>query len=377
MIDSPPIRILDQLAASYNDDAQTPLHEIVRSGLNEIIDEHFVDGQRFWPETAVSERLNVSRMTVRRALNVLSDQGRLSRHRARGTFVRKSGPGRAPAIQGSTAITSVGVFIPYLGSPYWSDVIDEIAVVSAATGRTLHVYAHDREEEAQSAAAQLVTNPLNEAIVLLGNSQHATIELHSTLVQRGFRIVTVDMPIRGFPVPYVGVDNDMGVHMAIQHLTDLGHARIAMLSYEPPQNVNTQLRVNAFASIIEERSLSESFLFRADLTIPGGTPRVIAAAMEQIWEKRPTALFCDSAGGASVALKWLAEKGVEIPRELSLMCFDDALDIRFARPPMSCVAQPLAQMARRVMDLIDRPEAEHILLPPTLIVRDSTSPPRM
>ncbi|MDR3708158.1 MAG: substrate-binding domain-containing protein [Capsulimonadaceae bacterium] len=378
MIETPSTRILDDLAASYHDGSPVPLHEIVRSGLGEIIDRHFVDGQKFWPETTLAERLNVSRMTVRRALNDLSDQGRISRQRARGTFVRKGAKQRMRDAAPKTAYKSVGIFVPYLGSPFWSEMIDEIANVASAEGRTLHVYTCDRGEPGASAAAQLATSPSDEAMLLLGNTHAATVDLYAALTGRGYRVVTIDTPIRGFPVPFVGVDNDMGIHMAVSHLIDLGHTRITLFNWEPPSYIITQNRINAFLSIAQERSLHDARVFRVNHAHPGGAHRVISAAMEQIWGdagNRPTAILYDSEGSAPAALKWCAGQGVRVPDDLSILCFDDAREIQFARPPLTCIAQPLARIARRVMALVSHPANEHVLLPPTLIVRASTAPP--
>lgn len=264
--------------------------------------------------------------------------------------------------------------MPYVGSPFWSEVLDEIAAVTGGTGRSLHVYSSHAGESGESIIAQLATSPDNEAIVLLGYSNSATEDLYCRLVERGYRVVTVDSPIRGLPAPFVGVDNDMGIYMGVRHLVELGHRRITLLSYEPPQNVNTQLRANAFLSAAAENDLLEARVFRVDLSVPGG--RCVAVAMESIWsdpQSRPTALFCDSAGGAVSALKWCVEQGIAIPKELSILSFDNTRQVQFSRPTMSCIAQPLRQIAHVVMELVERPQIRHILLPPTLVVRNSTA----
>lgn len=382
MIESPPIKILDEIAVNYHEDSQAPLHEIVRSGLDEIIEKHFVDGQRFWPETEVCERLHLSRVTVRRALNALSDQGRLTRHRSRGTFVRAAhGDSVSPERRSLPAdgnVGSIGIVVPYLGSPFWSVAIDEVAAACAASGLDLHVYPCDQSEAASSNLAQLTAPPSDEAVLLLGNTHAATRSYFETLTLRGYRVVTIDMPIRGLAAPYVGVDNDMGVYIGVRHLLDLGHRRITLLNYEPPSTWAAQIRVNGFLSIAAECEIARARVFRADLAIAGGRFAVVAAAMEKIWRdraERPTAVFCDSGACATAALKWCAEHGIDVPGELSLLSFDETRDTQYSRPRLTCISQPMQQIAQQALELAARPENKHVLLPPTLIVRASTAPP--
>ncbi|MDR3708160.1 MAG: LacI family DNA-binding transcriptional regulator [Capsulimonadaceae bacterium] len=379
MIAPPSIQLLERIVDDNGSSSDGQhLYEVVESALTDLIDKHFVDGQRFWPETAVCEQLNVSRVTVRHALNALTEQGRISRHRKRGTFVRKSVQERAQVAVCERSFRSIGVYVRHSGSPFWSEAIDELALAAVESGRTLHVYSRDRGEAAAAAVAQLTTSPDEEAILLLGDTHDVTDELYTILTRRGYRVVTVDMPICGYPAPFVGVDNTMGVYMGMQHLIELGHCRITMLNYEPPLFVNTQLRVNAFRTVAALHNLTEARVFSADLTLPGGRHRIVATAMEQIWSnpgERPTAIFCDSGGCAVSAVKWCAEQGVQLPRELSLLSFDDTREVRFSRPPLSCIAQPFAPMARRALELLERPQNEHVLLPPALIVRSSTAAP--
>ena len=58
---------------------QEPLHSQLRRALRETIDEHFMDGQRFWPESALIQHLGISQITVRRALQGLAQEGIIER----------------------------------------------------------------------------------------------------------------------------------------------------------------------------------------------------------------------------------------------------------------------------------------------------------
>ncbi|HEY3328497.1 MAG TPA: LacI family DNA-binding transcriptional regulator [Capsulimonadaceae bacterium] len=377
MTETPSLALLDDLSITSYGNCELPLHEVVRNGLRSVINDHFKDGQRFWTEAEVQEKLNVSRVTVRRALTALVAEGCLVRHRSRGSFVRVATVGSMPdgrSIRDHERPKSVGIFAPYSNSEFWGDVIDQLSVVAGESGLSCHVYSYEKGEPGESIIAQVATKPSDETLVLLGDTNIATAEIYRLLTARGFYAIVVDMPIREFPAPFVGSDNDMGVYMGMRHLIELGHRRITMLSIEPPNNVNTQLRVNAFTAAALENGLTDTRVCHIDLTIPAS--RAVPAAMDSIWDApahRPTAIFCDSADSSVAALKWCVEQGIAVPGDVSILGFDTTRQVQFARPPLTCIAQPLREIAEVVVELLERPAMRHILLPPKLIVRESTA----
>ncbi|MFA0762930.1 MAG: hypothetical protein XFASWVDF_000649 [Candidatus Fervidibacter sp.] len=96
----------------------------------------------------------------------------------------------------------------------------------------------------------------------------------------------------------------------------------------------------------------------------------------------PTAIFAAAYEMALVTLKALQRQGIAVPEQVSLVSFDDPTSAAFLDPPLTTVRQPLEALGQRaVQKLYDAlkkgvmPEGTE-LLPPELIVRDSTAPPR-
>ncbi|HEY3333187.1 MAG TPA: substrate-binding domain-containing protein [Capsulimonadaceae bacterium] len=379
MINAPTPALLDKLAeTSQNDDGRL-LHDSVRSGLIELIDEHFVDGQKFWPESILTERLNVSRVTIRRALQDLSERGTLQRYRAKGTFVQKAVPvARFPKTSRAHRFSAVTLMLPAYQSSFWMDIIDSLAVVLAETGRALHICNTSADETATSTIDHLAASPTDEAIILMGHAGHETLDLYLALKSRGYRVVTVDSAVRDVPCAYVGVDNDLGVRMGARHLLELGHQRISMLVYEPPMTLNTQMRTNAFRSLMDEAEVSDARMLYADLSRNIGSHAIVGNLMDQLWDgsrPAPTAVFCDSDVGTLAALKWCTDRGVSVPKDVSLIGFDDTRLIRYSKPPITTIAQPIPEMARKAIELTESNEDLHVLLPPSLVKRTTTAPP--
>jgi len=380
ILSAPSETLLDDLAETNSGslDGQL-LHDVVRRGLIDLIGRHFVDGQKFWPEHVLCERLNVSRVTVRRALSELSEDGTLQRHRAKGTFVQKSVGRRMVSVRHTaTALKTVGIFVPNGNSSFWSQVLNALGAMGKASGFQVHVYSIYPGETSPAAIGQLATEPSSEGILLLGNSHDLTRDLYSSLSDRGYRVVAIDIAVRETPAPFVGVNNDMGIRIGMQHLFDLGHERITMMVYEPTHILTTQLRVNAFKSIVAERQLQHCDIVYADLGSGLEAYKTISNMLDEIWAAsadKPSAIFCDSGAGQVAALKWCAERHVVVPKDLSIIGFDDSPKHQYSRPPATVVAQPIEAIIGKAVEMLRNKEMGHVLLPPSLIVRGSTAAP--
>jgi len=94
----------------------------------------------------------------------------------------------------------------------------------------------------------------------------------------------------------------------------------------------------------------------------------------------PTAVFCYNDMSALGAMRSIRERGLEIPRDISLVGFDDLFLAEFSAPPLTTVRQPRREMGRLATELLLRVVAGHgergdIRVPGELIVRASTAPP--
>jgi len=116
-------------------DRKAPLHLYaqLQHGLRNLIQTSFEDGERFYNEVFLSERLGVSVYTVRRAMAHLVTEGLVERRVAKGTFVRKRRRGR----QGTLAL---GVFLAVLDSSFDGTVLHHISALCGERGHRMHVY---------------------------------------------------------------------------------------------------------------------------------------------------------------------------------------------------------------------------------------------
>jgi LacI family transcriptional regulator len=180
-------------------------------------------------------------------------------------------------------------------------------------------------------------------------------------------------------------DETQGATDAVQHLIDQGHKNIAHIS----TNENTVAgikRLKAFKETLERNNIDFKSEFvvkvaHAD-SINGyeGTKHLLAL------NNRPTAIFCYTDRMAMGAYEAIAEAGLSVPSDISVIGFDNQLNIADAlRPPLTTVQLPHFEMgawaATRLLQAIDPENSEPLLqkgqvIACPLVIRDSVAPPR-
>ena len=248
----PPVDFLERLILDTNRDM--PLHAQLRRALRVIIDEHCVDGQKFFTEPQLIQHLNVSQSTVRRALLDLTRDGLLDRRVAKGSFVRKLN-------RKSTTPFTVNVFLPAWNSEFLMTVIEALSSECKRADYRFHIhYTHQGESMAKCYRA-VESGPEDGGIFLLCNEPRATLDLQESFSERHYRVVNIDSYIRGYPGAFVGTSNEDVVQIALDHLQSLGHRRIVFFVNEPEENGNVIERTSVFERSVAGRALAESYVF--------------------------------------------------------------------------------------------------------------------
>lgn len=367
---TPSIEILDRPFALQSRQ-ESPLHFQVRQTLRSVIENHFDDGQQFWTESELIEKLGVSRITVRRALDDLTREGILNRQRAKGSFVRKSAP-----VVPATKPFHIGMLAPNCGSAFIIALLQQISLASTTQKQHFTIHLCDDGQSISEMLCQLERGADDEALLLVGTQYHIAQQLYDTLRERSYRIVCVDSP--AINAPFVGVDNEAGIRMGMEHLRELGHRRIAYFVNEPSPHPNVIERVRTFERLGQNWGLEIQVFYRDTYKGQLGIDAT-QKALETITQWNPTAIFTASDSGAWSALKWLREHNVKVPEQVSVLGFDDEPPSAHTFPTLSSVVIPADLVAKAAIDLLSTPDLHTTswphreLIKPRLMVRESTS----
>lgn len=341
-----------------------PLHARTREYLRDIVLTNFEDGDKFYPEPIIIEKLNISQGTVRRALTDLAMEGLLVRKVPLGTFVQKRSS-NAPEIR---------VVMPGCDSVFLMGILEK--VLNDCRSRNLHVRIHHTMPGTYGTEIlkQFQGEPSRLRVLLLGVNKNTARSLYLHLSRRGIRVVNVDTLADKCGDAYVGVDNAAGIQQGMEHLLLQSHHRILLLINEPMTEGNIQARAKEFKKIIKIKHLRRSQIEICERDAWRGA--YAKARLSQLLKSPnpPTAIFTVSDSGAWITLKCLSEMNIAVPEKISVLGFDDDRASAYMQPALSTLAQPIDEIARRAIDLLvqrDTPTGD-FLLPPKLVVREST-----
>lgn len=181
--------------------------------------------------------------------------------------------------------------------------------------------------------------------------------------------------------PSVDVDGTFGVRYAVQHLHERGHRRIGVLAW-PEESLTGRYRLQGYEEEMAAAHLPlcPDWVRRTENRYSDAYDT--ARAMLQMPEgERPSALIAmsDLMGIGAMNAAW--DLGLEPGRDVAVVGFDDSPVTRFVRPALSSLAQPIAEVGRRLVDMLaalcqGEPIAERtVVLRPELIARASSERP--
>jgi LacI family transcriptional regulator len=177
-------------------------------------------------------------------------------------------------------------------------------------------------------------------------------------------------------LPSVGMDDLRAAEEVTNLLISLGHTRIAHIKGAADQAAAGQ-RYQGFCKAMEQHKLpvDPELVFQGAFTFDSGVEGAHQLLSRRV---RPTAVFAANDDMALGVLAAAQRLGLAVPKDLSIVGFDDSQAAGLVWPPLTTVRQPMAEMARAAVEMLISPPpgpAPHRILPHELIVRHSTAAP--
>jgi DNA-binding LacI/PurR family transcriptional regulator len=179
-------------------------------------------------------------------------------------------------------------------------------------------------------------------------------------------------------LPVVAVDQIAGAQIATRHLLELGHPAVAHIA-GPPDFLEAELRIEGWRSALAAAGAEAPPVLAGDWSPRSG----YELAQQLLRNGTPSAVFVANDQMALGALRALHEAGTEIPRQVSVVGFDDIPEAQYFTPPLTTVRQDFAEIGRRSLALMlemmdadgdgDGPRSPAMVVP-ELIRRTSTAP---
>jgi DNA-binding LacI/PurR family transcriptional regulator len=338
----------------------------------------------------VARAAAVSKATVSAVLNDVPGVRESTRERVRTAMEllnyrpARALAGRVAGREAATTAAMIALVIKEHDNPYYAAIVDGVRGVLEPEGHTLVIVSTGGDSGAERrAVTRLHATGIDGFIVTPVLGQDGDLSHFFELRRRNVPLVLLEQ-VRGLPAALVDVDNVEISRAAVEHLIGLGHTRIAHLA-GPPYSMHSRERIDGVrrAFSASRLMLRDEDLVPAGAHLEDGYRAGLARFAGRSDEDRPTAVTCYNDLVAIGLCRALAELGLRVPEDVSVVGYDDIPLCDYLPVPLTTVQVPMQEMgvqsARLLLRILTAPAAvplERVSLEASLVVRASTAAPR-
>ncbi len=375
------ISLIDDSFVSLHAQLHNQLWQLIHSG-------RWPNASRIPSENELTSHLNISRSTIRLALQQAEIEGLIERIAGRGTFVAYT-PQKAHHSRLIAFVTG-GI-----------DAENHLLMLNGAEQEVRArgyqiVFSNAKNQEEELHILETVEQNNIGGVLLWANAQSTQSRQSNIAKYRQVRVpvVLMDRKISGFDCDFVTSDNYSGARALMQHFISLGHRHIVFLSHDMVEIFPVMERYRAYCETLEEAGLptiepwligqhgieiSAKYAIRSSIDKKSLEIQQIRDYLLNI-QPRPTAFFALNDWIAVFAVQAMKQLGLKVPDDISIAGFDDIELAAHLDPPLTTVAQdPFAMGKRAAQVLFDRIDTKREnnkleVIPTELRIRSSTAP---
>ncbi|MDQ6437440.1 LacI family DNA-binding transcriptional regulator [Mesorhizobium sp. LHD-90] len=273
---------------------------------------------------------------------------------------------------------TIGLVVPDIANPFFATLVAAVEQKADGEAKALSLYATLNRSGREVAYLRMLERNHVDGLVFVTN--HPDDGELANLINRTGKVVVVDEDVPGTTVPKLFCDNVQGGYLAGKHLAENGHRNVLYVGGVEGM-ISTRRRFQGLEQAMMEGTAGAARLFRygGEYTVEFGRQ----AARRFLDEGLPaTAIFASSDEIAIGLIEVLRAQGVSIPRDLSIIGFDDVGPLHLFAPPLTAIRQPVRAIGERALALLletdwEQSETSHgeELLPVEIVVRSSVAPP--
>lgn len=327
----------------------------------------------------VAAHAGVSAMTVSRVIN---DQARVSaatRQRVQESIDALGYvPNRLARALSRSRTSTFGVIVPDLANPFFTLVVRGIEEVARrANHHVILCNAHADPEREREYLEELISFQV-EGVLIAPVSDRSRPHMR-LLARERVPFVMIDRSIGRFSSDLVQGDSVGGARQAVEHLIELGHRRIGLVTESDEVSTARDRQAGYRAALAAAGiELDETLISYSSAATDPAAARQAARHLLEL-PSPPTAIFAVNNIASIGVVEAVRELGLEIPRDIALVCFDELEHVARIYPFLTVMAQPAETFgtiaAQLLLDRIaGRIDDQHrtVVLPATLIVRTSS-----
>ena len=329
---------------------------------------------------AVAKRAKVSTATVSRTMNGSAKVSPETADRVRQAIEALNFyPDTNARALGSGRSSLYGLIISDITNPFFPELVKSFEDIAVLHGQEVLIANTNYDSERMKICVRrMLQRKVDGVAIMTSEMDEGLIEDFS---RRHIPLVFLDTGTVAPGVSCVRIDYSAGIDLAVNHLFQLGHKRIAFIS-GPMRLSSARMRYKAFMESTARDHLGDNteLIQEGNHRVDGGhdaMQRILASGA------RPTAVMASNDLTAIGAMGAIAEAGLRVPEDISVVGYDDIQLSAFTMPPLTTVSLPRAEIANAAFHALlnamqsgePKPVAgeEHTVLP-TLVIRKSTGP---
>ncbi len=332
-------------------------------------------------ENDLTEKFDVSRITVKTALDLLAEEGKVYRMQGKGTFVTNALSDYAcknDKIAGNEEIKNIACILPQLKGNFILNILEGLLSEAESQGYNVIVYKSDESAKKEEEIIKKILSSGIKGIIVYPVENRVYCPEILKLTLNRFPLVVIDKYLKGVNTNVVHTDNFKGAYEATRHLIELGHGKIGFVSLSSCSS-SIEDRIKGYEKALADSGMLVEHRYRLEEAITHDLKTEIEQITKYLKSNKDiTALLVINNEMGRKLVKGMKILGLSSPGDISLVFFDDFRDADLLETPPTCVVQQAENLGKEAIRLLNRviedPErdSEEIIIKPKLEIRSST-----
>lgn len=350
---------------------EQPLYKQIMNEIKKQIDiEQIKIGDKLPTELELAKNHQVSRITAKRVLTELENEGLIVRKRGAGSFLidplqmKETGP----------AAKNILLLVPFFEDENFTDYANSIAKGIEGSGYSFFIQQVESFQEVTLAEFQ----KQYAGVIYYPSSSTHLLPFFYELYLDGFPVMFIDKKLEGIDYPVVMADNVQGSYTATKYLLENGYRDILFVASGLTSN-KVRDRYFGYIKAMHEAEISNTHFFEYHESDNEEEKFELLERMAQyIYSRDISAILAENDLLAVMLIQKLKSFELFVPNDVSVLGFDDIIAAQLLSPSVTTVVSPLAQIGRKAAELLlqqistgEIVEGDYFL-PVDLVVRDST-----
>lgn len=254
--------------------------------------------------------------------------------------------GFAKSLRDGTSHT-IGVIVSDISNLFFADIVKNIETTAEEYGyMALFASSDERADKLADLTEKMLRKEVDGMIVVPCDGSESTIKM---LEDRGVPLVLLDRYIPDVKTDYVSLNNRKAAYEATEHLIRQGYRRIGFVGYGS-NLTNMKERVEGYSQAMTAHNEKDSIIIKQ--VEMDNLDKSCEKAMNSLIDNKVDAILFATNSITIKCLYYIQRKGIRIPDDLGIVCFDGESAFDFFYAPVTYVSQPLERMARKAVEIL-------------------------